>query len=67
MRFAFENWLAASRYSLTPSVGVWDPDFRLLDEKQDVASLIVQRAWIAQLSGARLVQGPTSPAPTLMT
>lgn len=47
MRFAFENWLAASRYSLTPSVGVWDPDFRLLDEKQDVASLIVQRAWIS--------------------
>jgi ABC-type polysaccharide/polyol phosphate transport system ATPase subunit len=45
VRFAFENWLAPSRYSLTPSVGVWDPAFRVLDERQDLASLIVERAW----------------------
>jgi Wzt C-terminal domain len=47
VRFSFENWLAPSRYSLTPSVGVWDPDFRVLDEKPDLASLIVERAWIS--------------------
>jgi ABC-type polysaccharide/polyol phosphate transport system ATPase subunit len=45
VRFSFENWLAPSRYSLTPSVGVWDPDFRVLDEKRDLTSLIVDRAW----------------------
>jgi Wzt C-terminal domain len=45
VRFSFENWLAPSRYSLTPSVAVWDPDFRVLDEKRDVTSLIVERAW----------------------
>ena len=38
VRFSFENWLAPSRYSLTPSVGVWDPEFRVLDEKQDLGS-----------------------------
>jgi ABC-type polysaccharide/polyol phosphate transport system ATPase subunit len=45
VRFMFDNWLAPSRYTLTPSVAVWDPDFRVLDEKQDLASLIVERAW----------------------
>jgi ABC-type polysaccharide/polyol phosphate transport system ATPase subunit len=45
VRFSFENWLAPSRYSLTPTVAIWDPDFRVIDEKQDLASLIVERAW----------------------
>jgi ABC-type polysaccharide/polyol phosphate transport system ATPase subunit len=45
LSFSFENWLAPSRYSLTPTVAVSDPDFRVLDEKQDLASLIVERAW----------------------
>jgi hypothetical protein len=44
VRFAFDNWLAASRYTLTPAVGVWDPSYRLLDQRDDVASLIVESA-----------------------
>jgi ABC-type polysaccharide/polyol phosphate transport system ATPase subunit len=42
VRFAFENWLGPSRYTLTPAVGAWDPDYRLLDQRDDVASLIVE-------------------------
>jgi ABC-type sulfate/molybdate transport systems ATPase subunit len=41
VRFAFENRLAPSRYTLTPTIGVWDPDYRQLDRKEDVSALIV--------------------------
>jgi ABC-type polysaccharide/polyol phosphate transport system ATPase subunit len=41
VRFAFENFLAPARYSLTPEMAVWDPTHRLLDVRDDVASLIV--------------------------
>jgi ABC-type sulfate/molybdate transport systems ATPase subunit len=41
VRFSFENRLAPSRYTLTPTVGVWDPDYRQLDRKEDVSALIV--------------------------
>jgi ABC-type polysaccharide/polyol phosphate transport system ATPase subunit len=42
VRFAFDNWLAPSRYTLTPAVGVWEPTYRLLDQRDDVASIIVE-------------------------
>jgi ABC-type polysaccharide/polyol phosphate transport system ATPase subunit len=42
VRFAFENFLAPGRYSLTPEMAVWDPDHRLIDVRDDVASLIVE-------------------------
>ena len=42
VKLEFENWLAPSRYTLTPSVETWDPDHRLLDQREDVASLIVE-------------------------
>jgi ABC-type polysaccharide/polyol phosphate transport system ATPase subunit len=41
VRFSFDNRLAPSRYTLTPTIGIWDPDYRVIDEKEDVASLIV--------------------------
>ena len=41
VRLSFENWLAPSRYTLTPQIVVWDPDERVLDQKEDLASLIV--------------------------
>jgi ABC-type polysaccharide/polyol phosphate transport system ATPase subunit len=44
VRFSFKNFLAPGGYSLTPEVGVWDPEFRLLDLRDDVASLIVEAA-----------------------
>ena len=39
VRFRFENWLAPSRYTLTPWVAT--PD-RILDRRDDLASLIVE-------------------------
>jgi ABC-type polysaccharide/polyol phosphate transport system ATPase subunit len=44
IRFSFENFLAPARYTLTPEMAVWDPDQRLLDRRDDVASLIVEAA-----------------------
>jgi ABC-type polysaccharide/polyol phosphate transport system ATPase subunit len=41
VRLTFENWLAMSRYTLTPRVGTLDPEYRLLDQRTDVASLVV--------------------------
>jgi ABC-type polysaccharide/polyol phosphate transport system ATPase subunit len=41
VRFSFENLLGPSRYTLTPSVGVWEPRYRVLDQLEDAASLIV--------------------------
>jgi ABC-type polysaccharide/polyol phosphate transport system ATPase subunit len=41
VRLSFENRLAPSRYTLSPTIGTWDPDYRLIDEKEDVSSLIV--------------------------
>jgi ABC-type polysaccharide/polyol phosphate transport system ATPase subunit len=42
VRLTFENWLAASRYTLTPTVVTLDPDRRVLDQREDVASLLVE-------------------------
>jgi ABC-type polysaccharide/polyol phosphate transport system ATPase subunit len=42
IRLSFENWLAPSRYTLTPVITVWDPDERVLDQKADLASVIVK-------------------------
>jgi ABC-type polysaccharide/polyol phosphate transport system ATPase subunit len=47
VKFSFENWLAPSRYLLTPTVAVWDPDARVVDRRDDVASLIVEGAGIS--------------------
>ena len=47
VRFAFDNFLGPSRYTLTPDVGEWDPDYRLLDQRDDVASLIVEASLAA--------------------
>ena len=44
IRFSFENFLAPGRYTLTPEMAIWDPDYRLLDLRDDVAALIVEAA-----------------------
>jgi len=41
IRLSFENWLAPSRYTLTPVIAVWDPEERVIDQKADIASVIV--------------------------
>jgi ABC-type polysaccharide/polyol phosphate transport system ATPase subunit len=41
VRLTFQNWLAMSRYTLTPTVGTLDPEYRVLDQRVDVASLVV--------------------------
>jgi ABC-type polysaccharide/polyol phosphate transport system ATPase subunit len=40
--FAFDNALAASHYTLTPAVGEYEGAYRLLEQREDVASLIVE-------------------------
>jgi ABC-type polysaccharide/polyol phosphate transport system ATPase subunit len=55
VRFSFENRLAPSRYTLTPAVGIWDPQYRVLDRKADVAALIVD----AVTSSGGVVDLPT--------
>jgi ABC-type polysaccharide/polyol phosphate transport system ATPase subunit len=42
VRISFENWLAPSRYTLSPVITVWDPDERVIDQKKDLASVIVE-------------------------
>jgi ABC-type polysaccharide/polyol phosphate transport system ATPase subunit len=42
VRLSFENWLAPSRYMLTPTISTWDPDYRVIDQREDLASLIVE-------------------------
>ncbi|MGH2848006.1 MAG: ABC transporter ATP-binding protein [Thermoleophilaceae bacterium] len=42
LRLGFENWLAPSRYTLTAGVAVWDPAHRVLDRREDIASLLVE-------------------------
>jgi ABC-type polysaccharide/polyol phosphate transport system ATPase subunit len=42
VRFSFQNLLAPSHYTLTPGVGEWDDGYRLLEQRDDVASLIVE-------------------------
>lgn len=37
---SFENWLAPSRYSITPKVAMWDPVERVLDSKEDIVTLV---------------------------
>ena len=41
VRLSFANWLAPSRYTLTPTVQTWDPGYRVLHQREDFASLIV--------------------------
>jgi ABC-type polysaccharide/polyol phosphate transport system ATPase subunit len=42
VRLTFENWLAPGRYTLTPTVATLDPDYRVIDQREDVASLLVE-------------------------
>jgi ABC-type polysaccharide/polyol phosphate transport system ATPase subunit len=42
VRLTFENWLAPGRYSLTPTVATLDPEYRVIDQREDVASLLVE-------------------------
>jgi ABC-type polysaccharide/polyol phosphate transport system ATPase subunit len=42
VRLSFENWLAPSRYMLTPTISTWDPEYRVIDQREDLASLIVE-------------------------
>jgi ABC-type polysaccharide/polyol phosphate transport system ATPase subunit len=42
VRLTFDNWLAAGRYTLTPTVATLDTGYRVLDERVDVASLLVE-------------------------
>ncbi len=44
VELSFDNWLAPSRYTVTPSVAVWDSGKHVLDAKPDLASLIVTGA-----------------------
>jgi ABC-type polysaccharide/polyol phosphate transport system ATPase subunit len=39
---SFPNWLAPSRYTITPVIAVWDPHERILDRKEDLVSLIAE-------------------------
>jgi hypothetical protein len=41
IRLSFVNWLAPSRYGLTPTIETWDPDHRVVSQREDLASLIV--------------------------
>jgi Wzt C-terminal domain len=38
---SFDNWLAPSRYTITPKVATYDPIERVLDNKEDLGALIV--------------------------
>jgi ABC-type polysaccharide/polyol phosphate transport system ATPase subunit len=42
VRLTFDNWLAAGRYTLTPSVATLGEGYRVLDERVDVASLLIE-------------------------
>jgi ABC-type polysaccharide/polyol phosphate transport system ATPase subunit len=42
VRLGFENWLAPNRYTLTPTVATTDPEYQVLDQRQDVATLLVE-------------------------
>jgi ABC-type polysaccharide/polyol phosphate transport system ATPase subunit len=44
VRFSFPTLLAPSHYTLSPTVGEWDAGYRQLDERDDVASLVVHSA-----------------------
>jgi hypothetical protein len=46
VRLSFENWLAPGRYTLTPTVATLDPDYRVIDQRQDVGSLLVESPFI---------------------
>jgi ABC-type polysaccharide/polyol phosphate transport system ATPase subunit len=39
---SFDNWLAPSRYTITPRVAAYDGSERVLDHKEDLVSLIVE-------------------------
>jgi ABC-2 type transport system ATP-binding protein len=42
VRLTFENWLAPNRYTLTPKVATTNPEHQVLDERQDIATLLVE-------------------------
>jgi ABC-type polysaccharide/polyol phosphate transport system ATPase subunit len=46
VRLSFENWLAPGRYTLTPTVATLDPEYRVIDQRQDVASLLVESPFV---------------------
>ena len=55
VRFSFENRLAPGRYTLTPTIGIWDPEYRQLDQREDLAALIVE----APMQSGGVVDLPT--------
>jgi ABC-type polysaccharide/polyol phosphate transport system ATPase subunit len=42
VRFTFQNQLAPSHYLLTPAVGKWEDAYEQLEQREEVASLIVE-------------------------
>jgi ABC-type polysaccharide/polyol phosphate transport system ATPase subunit len=46
VRLTFENWLAPSRYTLTPTVSTLSPEHQILDKRQDVAALLVESPFL---------------------
>jgi ABC-type polysaccharide/polyol phosphate transport system ATPase subunit len=44
VKFSFRNQLAPSHYLLTPAVGKWEDDYEQLEQREEVASLIVESA-----------------------
>jgi Wzt C-terminal domain len=42
VRFSFQNQLAPSHYLLTPAVGKWEDAYEQLEQREEVASLIVE-------------------------
>ena len=42
VRLIFGNWLAAGRYTLTPTLATVDPDHRVLGHRPDVGALLVE-------------------------
>jgi ABC-type polysaccharide/polyol phosphate transport system ATPase subunit len=46
VRLTFDNYLAPSRYTLTPTVAATTPEYQVLDERQDVAALLVESPFV---------------------
>ena len=46
VRLTFENWLAPNRYTLTPTIATTNPEYQVLDQRQDVATLLVESPFV---------------------
>ncbi len=42
VRLSFQNWLAPSRYALTPAAAVFEPEARVIDRREEASSLLVE-------------------------